>query len=265
MINIFGDWLKPVAPLNQYIKLKHFEFEEDISLRSEAQKQLTNLIYEHHTMTVIRSELFDVLGFPKVGQALKKDNRPRVLTTMKAHFGEILGCEFAKAQMGYEFPVFKLWYNPNPNQSMKGDDILGFQFAKEKFSKNLVLVGEAKYRNTFRNKVVLEAYSALAGDISRPAPISLEFIATILETRNERALATQVRQISNQLRDLDSEKVEKDNLLFIGTLGKPANPFLEIEKKPEVIKNLTAVNVSFHKTGESSSNFESFLQKIFQD
>jgi hypothetical protein len=171
--------------------------------------------------------------------------RPTSAKTRRGHLAEILACEFTRERLGYEIPVHRLRYNPNPDQSMKGDDILGFRFATVQHQSHNVLVGEAKYRSRYSSEAVVEAYEAL-GRGFRPYPASVEFVVTLLHMRGNRDKANQVRQVKNLLASM-SHRVARHHLLFLATKGTPQDPFGCIEEMDEVLENLIVINVSFRK------------------
>jgi len=139
-----------------------------------------------------------------------------------------------------------LRYNPNPEQSMKGDDILGFRFAAAERQLPAVLVGEAKYRSAYDSRAVAQAYRTLSAGF-RPHPVSIEFVATILDLRGDRIKASQVRQLRRALAS-SSMRIHRARLLLLATRGRPLDPFRCIEAMGQVVDNFVAVNVSFQES-----------------
>ena len=70
---------------------------------------------------------------------------PTNLSTQKGNWAEILLAEYVAAATAAQLPVYRLRYNPNVDQSMKGDDVLAFDLDSDPVR---VLVGEAKFRAT---------------------------------------------------------------------------------------------------------------------
>lgn len=259
-MGLWGQWLAPVQPKVSYTKFRHLEFKEQSNARAQVQELLARLIYSYHTHPHGNLDLIASLGYPLVAQAMTGDQRPNPanLDTCKAHFAEILACEFAGI-CGYEVPVLRLRYNPNPDQSEKGDDLLGFRFTASPTDPDYLIVGEAKYRSTYSAITVQKAYEALQ-NVHRPYPTSMEFLAAILDLQGEKAKADRVRQIQARLR-ASSDQVHKESLLFICTEGTPRDPFRVLEDREVVLPNLVAINISFQK-GISDWISELFSQDI---
>jgi hypothetical protein len=242
---IWGQWLVSVEPGVKYTKLQHFEYEERAEERMRVKDTLIRMVHFYHTRSSADINLLATLGYPLTAQVIIGDQRPTSTEVRRGHLAEILACEFARHMLGYYIPVHRLRYNPNPDQSMKGDDLLGFQFATAQREPYNVLVGEAKYRSQYGSKAVVEAHDAL-GRGFRPYPASIEFVATLLQMRGNRDKANQVRQVKNLLASM-SHRVTRYYLLFLTTSGRPRNPFGCIEEMDDVLDNLIAVNVSFQK------------------
>lgn len=99
---------------------------------------------------------------------------PINLSTQKGNWAEILLAEYISASCDVKVPVYRLRYNPNVDQSMKGDDVLAFDLDSNPIR---VLVGEAKFRSTPSKTVVVELVDALARSHSGNIPASLQFVA----------------------------------------------------------------------------------------
>lgn len=107
---------------------------------------------------------------------------PINLSTQKGNWAEILLAEYVVASCAAQLPVYRLRYNPNVDQSMKGDDVLAFDLDSNPVR---VIVGEAKFRSTPSKAVVEELIGALAKSHSGNIPASLQFVADVLfETGN---------------------------------------------------------------------------------
>ncbi len=104
--------------------------------------------------------------------------------TQKGNWAEILLAEYIAASCGAQLPVYRLRYNTNVDQSMKGDDVIAFDLDSDPVR---VLVGEAKFRKTPTKKVVEDLVGALVKSHSGNIPASLQFIANRLfeSGRNE--------------------------------------------------------------------------------
>jgi len=103
-----------------------------------------------------------------------KSRLPVADKTRKGNWAEILLAEYVMASCGVSLPVYRLRYNPNVEQSMKGDDLLAFDLDSNPMR---ILVGEAKFRSTPSKAVVEELVGALVKSHSGNIPASLQFVA----------------------------------------------------------------------------------------
>lgn len=103
-------------------------------------------------------------------------------STRKGNWTEILLAEYVQAACSLTLPVYRLRYNPNVDQSMKGDDVLAFDLDSDPVR---VLVGEAKFRGIPSKQVVEEMIESLEKSHSGNIPASLQFVADrLFETGN---------------------------------------------------------------------------------
>jgi hypothetical protein len=102
---------------------------------------------------------------------------PINLSTQKGNWAEILLAEYVAASSAAQLPIYRLRYNPNVDQSMKGDDVLAFDLDSNPVR---ILVGEAKFRSTPSKAVVEELVGALVKSHSGNIPASLQFVADLL-------------------------------------------------------------------------------------
>lgn len=114
---------------------------------------------------------------------------PTNLSTQKGNWAEILLAEYLAGSSAAQLPVYRLRYNPNVDQSMKGDDVLAFDLDSDPVR---VLVGEAKFRATPSKAVVDELVGALVKSHSGNIPASLQFIAELLFEAGNNELGTKV-------------------------------------------------------------------------
>lgn len=98
-------------------------------------------------------------------------------STQKGNWAEILLAEYITASCSAQLPVYRLRYNPNVDQSMKGDDVLAFDLDANPVR---VILGEAKFRSAPSKAVVEELVGALVKSHSGNVPASLQFVADVL-------------------------------------------------------------------------------------
>ncbi len=103
-----------------------------------------------------RVDAMTKLGFKK--EALKLKRFPTSDTTQKGNFAEIILAEDVLAATDSTLPIYRLRYNPNVDQSMKGDDVLAFDLDDDPVR---LIVGEAKFRKRSSGQVVSEIMESL--------------------------------------------------------------------------------------------------------
>ncbi len=126
---------------------------------------------------------------------------PSSPNTQKGNWAEILLAEYVTISAGATLPVYRLRYNPNVDQSMKGDDVIAFDLDSDPVR---VLVGEAKFRSTPSKTVVEELVSTLVKSHNGNIPASLQFVADrLFESGNaelgEKVAACNMLFAQNQL------------------------------------------------------------------
>ncbi len=109
--------------------------------------------------------------------------------TQKGNWAEILLAEYVAASCGAQLPVYRLRYNTNVDQSMKGDDVLAFDLDSDPVR---VLVGEAKFRSAPTKDVVESLVGALVKSHSGNIPASLQFVANQLFISGKNELGEKV-------------------------------------------------------------------------
>ncbi len=267
---IWDKWLVAGRQI-QYGKFSHFEYEEQADQRLLTAPLLHATIERHHSYSASWMRLLRTIGFHSLSETLlgnskanlpvkttpsKKGDGEEELTTRRGNFCEVLAAEYAVTKMGFEVPIRRLRYNPNPDQAMKGDDVLGFRFSSTNQA-NEVLVGESKYRKnpSKAGEAVEKAYFSVYSP-TKIVPVSLNFVATILELEKDLKRAQSVRQIRAQL-ESGQIPVGRHYLIFLGTLGRPKNPFQWLDQQSNVESNITCVNIVF------ADGIQDWLNKLF--
>ncbi|MEW6725466.1 MAG: Hachiman antiphage defense system protein HamA [Bacillota bacterium] len=95
-------------------------------------------------------------------------------STRKGNLAEIVLAEYVVASSGVTLPVYRLRYNPNVDQSMKGDDVLAFDLDSDPVR---IVVGEAKFRGASSAVAVREIVEGLVRSYKGGIPASLQFVA----------------------------------------------------------------------------------------
>ena len=188
--HILGQWWSCVD-LPTTARKKHRKLEENPAFRDDAINILARWIVDSHA-TDLQLRMID-----KQRAILDKHDLsrfvdtlhvlPRIDTTQKGNLGEILLIEYLKESRHFTPLVHKLHYNPNPDQSMKGDDVL--MFKKDNLTDE-VIYGECKFRDTPTAGVVDEIVGNLAGQ--KKLPISMGFVANRIDEMGNHELAEQL-------------------------------------------------------------------------
>lgn len=197
-IGIFSDWCKFNDTISSPTK-KHRNLTDNGISRSVLVEKLADWIIEHH----ITSKQIE--RFNKKKLILKKHNELKKyveenmtipmnnFSTQKGNFGEIILCEYLKVSSGLELLIYKLRFNPNIIQSMKGDDVLLFD---KNNIKNKIIMGESKYRTSPDKAVVEDIMKSLSKD---SLPISLPFVRDRLDELGENDLADEIDDLISQI------------------------------------------------------------------
>jgi len=231
-------WLTSTSPSPRYTRFEHQPLTEQIESREKVLPALARVVFLHHNDPQDYRQDIKALGYPGAAQAV--DRRPRTANTRMGNFGEIVASEYLHQMLDYDIPIYRLRYNPNPESSMKGDDVLAFKFGNEDGSDREILVGESKAHQQFSRKAVEKAYHQLVEASRRPHPISLTFVVGMLRREGQPKKADSVLAYLNQFLP---HKPRKRWLLFLVTGTRPSDPFGCLQERDSVVDNLIAVDV----------------------
>jgi hypothetical protein len=173
--HILGEWLAHYDQPATTFK-KHRKLEEKDNVRQKAINSIASWIIEHHIIPQKKEALkrkAKILQKYKFNRYIKSLGLlPTNDKTKKGNLAEIILVEYLKESTGFLPMVYKLSYNTNVEQSMKGDDVLLFNPAKVL---GKVIYGESKYRSEPNKQVIEEIVSNLEG--SKRLPVSIGFVA----------------------------------------------------------------------------------------
>lgn len=187
---IFGQWWSSID-LPTTDRKKHRKLEENPAIRSAAIDKLAQWIVDYHA-TDLQLRMIDKQRaiLDKHGLSHYVDDLhvlPKTDTTQKGNLGEIVLIEYLKESRQFSPLVHKLHYNPNPDQTMKGDDVLMF---KKDHLTDEVIYGECKFRGTPTADIVDEIVGNLEG--LKKLPISMGFVANRIDEMGDHDLAEQL-------------------------------------------------------------------------
>jgi hypothetical protein len=187
---LFGPWLSCTDGL----AASGVPHRSMIQLSQEPMSDLLRVVRLHHATPARLSEARKMRAFAK--KYRKRADLPylrlfpKTDSTRKGNFAEIILAEYVVECTGAALPIYRLRYNPNIDQSMKGDDVIAFDFGRV----TRVIVGEAKFRSAPSATVVKEIAEALVRSYQAKLPVSLTFVANRLEDAGNRHLAKKVRK-----------------------------------------------------------------------
>jgi len=183
---------------------------------------------------------------------------PKADKTRKGNLTEIFLAEYICSACGAELPVYRLRYNPNVEQSMKGDDVLAFDFS---LKRPRIIVGEAKFRGTPSKQAVQDIVGALVRSHQAGLPISLQFVADRLYEANETDLADRVSNCA-----LHMAKNTLD-LNYVGLLLSDTDSKSKVDQYTEgTQRNLVMISLGVDDPSQLISDcFEGIEEETYAD
>jgi hypothetical protein len=158
-------------------------------------REMRNWIRDHHARpedlarNAARREALARQGF-----RLENSRFPSHTNTQKGNWTEIFLCEYVKSSCQAGIPVYRLRYNPNIEQSMKGDDVLAFDLNADPVR---IIVGEAKFRASSSKAAVEEIVEALERSHRGGLPASLQFVADRLFQEGNEELGRRIEECAD--------------------------------------------------------------------
>ena len=128
------------------------------------------------------------------GFSLPVSRFPTNPTTRKGNWAEVFLCEYVVSSSNADLPVYRLRYNPNIDQSMKGDDVLAFDLEADPVR---IIVGEAKFRGRSRKEAVIEIIESLERSHQGGLPVSLQFVADRLIQEGNESLGRRIEECAD--------------------------------------------------------------------
>lgn len=133
------------------------------------------VLQQHHISSEALKRRKDLIKSLKIANVtIPPSPYPQNASTQKGNFAEVFLAEYLGSTTEAQLPVYRLRYNPNTDQSMKGDDVLLFDLDSDPIR---IIVGEAKFRGIPSKNAVTEAIDGLIRSNKAGLPISLMFVA----------------------------------------------------------------------------------------
>lgn len=251
--NIFGIWLDcndvPVTKTKSHRSLTSLIKSNDQQLID----WLGTKIFEHHHSEYRVQKLkenFTKLGYKKYAEQNRK--LPKSDRTKKGNATEVILSEYIESSLGKKLvKAFKLKYNPNADQAMKGDDTLLIDVVDVKKSKRIKLyLGEAKFRKTPSSTVVNSISKSLS---KSKKPLSYSFIVDELG-RNENT-----KDLADLLDSFIIDEIKgKGDLIYTGFLLSNSDTIKVVEA------NLNSDNPLFVLISVGIDTPEELIKKSFE-
>lgn len=221
---------------------KHRVLEENAGTRAQAVDEVAKWVFSHLVSDFMREQLHEkrqILSqydFKKVVEQYSL--LPETDTTIKGVVTEVILVEYLKKTTGYTPIIYKLQFNPNTDQSMKGDDCLLFDPAD---IKKKVIYGESKYRGIPNESVVKEIVGNLQEN--KKLPVSLTFVANVLANANDKEKAKEVLEVLSLIKE---GKTPVHNAGFLLSLksGRPSQDTTSVVEKHMSTTNPNLVFIS---------------------
>lgn len=233
--DFFGVWLSH-TDLPASDNKKHRALSEKAGSRTQAIDQVAAWVLDHlisdFMKTQMHEERLKILASHKMEKLSDKFALlPKQDRTVKGVIPEVVLIEYLKKTTGYTPIIHKLHYNPNVDQSMKGDDCLLFDPVH---IKHRVIYGESKFRSVPSKQVIQEIVDNLQNN--KRLPVSLPFVANILAKNNQ---ADKAREVMEVLNLINEGKTPIHNAGFLFSLKSTRN---SVDTYHVVEQNLTTTN-----------------------
>ncbi|MED2688620.1 Hachiman anti-phage system protein HamA [Bacillus toyonensis] len=243
--NDFWKWLQHEDTESSDLK-RHRYLEVNSSNLDEAIKSVAAWLIKYHLSEgkkrVIRKkqEILEKHDFAEYAQSLHVF--PKSDKTQKGNLGEIFLSEYLSQTSGVQILVYKLHYNPNIDQSMKGDDVL-------LVNSNKVLLGESKFRSTPNKRAVEEASELMKDKLTMP--MSLGFIADRLFEQGKDELGEVIFDLQFKMSSIE---IDIKNIGFL----------LSTKKVRGIVENnLSSPNSDFIFISLGMDDPAAFLKSVF--
>lgn len=188
-----GDYFAHVDEVTS-TQVPHRALVEIAHNRSKAVAYMKQALAQHHAsreQLQQTQQIRDVMTRQGLPIPASLSRFPRTDATRKGNFAEVVLAEYITATSRMQLPVYRLRYNPNVDQSMKGDDVLAFDLDSDPIR---ILVGEAKFRGTPSRVAISEIVDGLLRSFRNAVPVSLQFVADRLYAEQHPDLGKRVAE-----------------------------------------------------------------------
>jgi len=246
-----GAWLKandiPVTTTKCHRELTERNDEENGDLILWMANKLISHHYSNFRLEQLKKK-YTELGFEKYAEQNRK--LPIADKVKKGNATEILLTEYIQSTLNRELiKVFKLKYNPNVDQAIKGDDTLMIDLYKQGNIDDLkIYLGESKFRTTPSKTAVNDISSSLEKE---KMPLSYSFLVEEIAKDNE--------ELALKLDDFIVQDIkDKGQLIYTGLLLSDLNTSANVER------NLDNDNPELIFISIGIQNPENFINLVFE-
>lgn len=222
----FGIWLESNDHPHTVTKC-HRELTEQASYsRKELIERLSDDIIKYHYPDERVERLvknYAKLGFKEYSDYLNKTLKtPTNLITKKGNLTEVILCEYICSSIQKKLThIYRFRYNPNVDQSMKGDDMLMIDYIDDT-DEIKVFLGEAKFRATPTKASVYKVSESLTKD---KQPLSYTLLTDILLKDPE------TMELGERLDDFVRDAIKsKGDITYVGLLLSDKRTSARVEK-----------------------------------
>ncbi|WP_107126828.1 Hachiman antiphage defense system protein HamA [Aerococcus urinaeequi] len=181
---------------------------------------------------------------------------PKNLSTQKGNFAEVFLAEYLEKATDFTLPIYRLRYNPNVEQSMKGDDVLMLDLDSEPVR---IIIGESKFRTTPQKKDVTDIIEGLIRANKAKVPISLMFVVNLLRAEGKIELAEKVQECVVLFA---SDKIEID---FVGLLMSSTKASRTVDRHTSAeLRNILMISVGVDNPVEIVKNVYGNLEGDYE-
>lgn len=197
--DFFAAWVTSLDNLKDP-RLQHREMTADGSgtVRQQAIDKVADWILTYHLTEGKKVEIqakkliLDKYGFKNYIQT--QAILPKADKTQKGNGAEVILTEYLKSCSSLGCLIYKLHYNSNIEQSMKGDDVL---LLNERNPGEKIIVGESKFQKTPNKDLVDKITKKMGTKVIEP--ISLGFIVDRLREKGQKKLAKEIADVQARL------------------------------------------------------------------
>ncbi|GHU94789.1 hypothetical protein FACS1894208_06490 [Clostridia bacterium] len=157
----------------------------------------------------------------------------------KGNFAEVITAEYLDATTPTSLPVYRLRYNTNVNQSMKGEDVLLFDLDSDPIR---IIVAESKFRKAPSKADVIEMVEGLERSHSGTLPVSLAFVSDRLYDEGKAELGEKVMKCAELF------ATDKLNIDYVGLMLGNANTSANIQRNVKSqLHNLLVISLGVNE------------------